>query len=206
MKKLTSTLLIISIVILVLVIIATCLVVLRGDEDGWICAEGGWIKHGNPTVSQPTSICQKARACTMEAKICPDGSSVGRQGRDCQFAPCPTTSTTTTSTVGLANPASVNCKKLGGDLVMKKRGDGGEYGLCFFEDNRACEEWALLRGDCPFGGMRTTGYDNDVQKYCAWLGGSTITEPNASCTFKDGSTCPNAKLYNGTCNKGEVLK
>lgn len=28
-------------------------------------------------------------ACTMEAKICPDGSSVGRTGPDCQFAPCP---------------------------------------------------------------------------------------------------------------------
>lgn len=27
--------------------------------------------------------------CTMEAKICPDGSSVGRQGPNCEFAPCP---------------------------------------------------------------------------------------------------------------------
>ena len=28
-------------------------------------------------------------ACTQEAKICPDGSSVGRTGPDCRFAPCP---------------------------------------------------------------------------------------------------------------------
>lgn len=28
------------------------------------------------------------RACTMEAKICPDGSAVGRQGPNCEFAPC----------------------------------------------------------------------------------------------------------------------
>jgi hypothetical protein len=28
-------------------------------------------------------------ACTMEAKMCPDGSAVGRSGPDCQFAPCP---------------------------------------------------------------------------------------------------------------------
>lgn len=27
--------------------------------------------------------------CTMEAKLCPDGSSVGRAGPDCAFAPCP---------------------------------------------------------------------------------------------------------------------
>ena len=28
-------------------------------------------------------------ACTMEAKICPDGSSVARTGPNCEFAPCP---------------------------------------------------------------------------------------------------------------------
>lgn len=28
-------------------------------------------------------------ACTLEAKICPDGSAVGRQGPSCEFAPCP---------------------------------------------------------------------------------------------------------------------
>ncbi len=27
--------------------------------------------------------------CTMEAKLCPDGSSVGRQPPNCEFAPCP---------------------------------------------------------------------------------------------------------------------
>ncbi len=29
-------------------------------------------------------------ACTMEAKQCPDGSYVGRQGPNCEFEPCPT--------------------------------------------------------------------------------------------------------------------
>jgi hypothetical protein len=28
--------------------------------------------------------------CTLEAMICPDGSSVGRTGPACEFAPCPT--------------------------------------------------------------------------------------------------------------------
>lgn len=28
-------------------------------------------------------------SCTMEAKICPDGSAVGRSGPKCEFAPCP---------------------------------------------------------------------------------------------------------------------
>lgn len=32
----------------------------------------------------------KVVACTMEAKMCPDGSSVGRTGPQCEFARCPT--------------------------------------------------------------------------------------------------------------------
>ena len=32
------------------------------------------------------------KACTAEAKICPDGSSVGRMGPNCEFAPCPSIS------------------------------------------------------------------------------------------------------------------
>lgn len=34
-------------------------------------------------------------ACTTEAKICPDGSAVGRSGPQCEFAECPTIATTT---------------------------------------------------------------------------------------------------------------
>ena len=33
----------------------------------------------------------KQTACTMEAKVCPDGTSVGRSGPKCEFAPCTTT-------------------------------------------------------------------------------------------------------------------
>jgi hypothetical protein len=33
-------------------------------------------------------------ACTMEAKLCPDGSAVGRTGSNCEFAECPNTTST----------------------------------------------------------------------------------------------------------------
>lgn len=29
------------------------------------------------------------QACTTEAKLCPDGSTVGRQGSNCEFVACP---------------------------------------------------------------------------------------------------------------------
>lgn len=103
------------------------------------------------------------------------------------------------STTTIANPASVNCANVGGNLKIEKRGDGGEYGLCYFEENRACEEWALLRDECPYGGRKTTGFDTIDQKYCAWVGGDTFAVENSVCTFKNGSTCLTIDLYNGTC-------
>lgn len=143
-------------------------------------------------------------ACTMEAKICPDGSAVGRSGPKCEFTACPTAtgdSTADTNTpTQIANPASVNCLNAGGQLVIDKRGDGGEYGLCYFQDNRACEEWAMMRGDCPIGGVKTTGFDGIDQKYCAWSGGRTFAVPNSICIFKDGSTCSTLAFYNGECS------
>lgn len=30
-----------------------------------------------------------SQACTEEAKLCPDGSAVGRAGPNCEFTPCP---------------------------------------------------------------------------------------------------------------------
>lgn len=100
------------------------------------------------------------------------------------------------------NPASAFCTQQGGTLSINTRGDGGQYGLCTFDGGYACEEWALYRGECPMGGVRTTGYDTIQQKYCAWSGGSTFAEENATCTFADSSTCTDEALYNGTCSKG----
>lgn len=37
----------------------------------------------------PENVAQNSKACTQEAKICPDGTSVSRMGTNCEFAPCP---------------------------------------------------------------------------------------------------------------------
>lgn len=107
----------------------------------------------------------------------------------------------TGSSTGLANPASENCTAKGGTLSIQTNGNGGQYGLCTFEDNMACEEWALYRGECPVGGVKTTGYDNIDQMYCAWVGGQTLAVPNSQCTLPDGTSCATTTLYNnGTCS------
>lgn len=38
------------------------------------------------TVEKPYAV--ESRACTLEAKVCPDGTSVGRSGPTCSFLPC----------------------------------------------------------------------------------------------------------------------
>jgi len=47
--------------------------------------------------------------------------------------------------IGMANPASVHCRSEGGRLDIRRNAEGGEYGVCVFDDGRQCEEWALFR-------------------------------------------------------------
>ena len=53
--------------------------------------------------------------------------------------------------VGLANPASVYCEDQGGTLEIRTAADGGEYGVCMFDDGTECEEWAYFREECAPG-------------------------------------------------------
>jgi len=56
-------------------------------------------------------------ACTMEALQCPDGSYVGRTGPDCQFASCPSESSssasTTTRTLAIGTNATIHTTSIG---------------------------------------------------------------------------------------------
>ncbi len=113
----------------------------------------------------------------------------------------------------IANPASENCVKRGGTLTIRKRGDGGEYGVCLFEDNRQCEEWAMLRGECPVGGIKITGYITPAARYCAITGGkyrvtgsSNAKQEQGSCTFKNGRTCDVWDYFTGKCDDHKGAK
>lgn len=189
-------------------IIALVLVVrFLNSEDVWLCENGIWVKHGHPDSVPPASICTSERGCSMEAKMCPDGTSVGRVCPDCEFAPCPGALDDLAGTddgaghIGLANPASQNCLDLGGQLSMRKN-ENGEYGVCLFEDNRQCEEWALFRGECPVGGIKITGYDSDAEIYCAITGGQVEAGGTSRpmCRRSDGLYCPAEDNLNGRCD------
>ena len=109
---------------------------------------------------------------------------------------------------GLANPASQNCAARGGTLRIERRPDGGEYGVCVFADNYQCEEWAMLRGHCPVGGLRVTGYVTDAARYCAITGGryavtgrSGAVNEQGVCSLPGGKACNADAYYSGTCGR-----
>jgi putative hemolysin len=119
----------------------------------------------------------------------------------------PTTPPAPTEAPQLANPASVNCINAGGKLTIEERGDGGQFGVCYLEDNRQCEEWALLNGACPANGVKVTGFITAAARYCAIIGGEYAATANSgadneqgTCTFKNGTQCDAQEYYDGKCS------
>ena len=107
----------------------------------------------------------------------------------------------------MANPASVNCTKQGGTLSIVNAATAGSTASATFADNQQCEEWALLHGDCPVGGVKVTGYVTPAATYCAITGGTYTATGNSgqadeqgACTFKDGAQCDAWDYYNGKCD------
>lgn len=103
-------------------------------------------------------------------------------------------------TTRIANPASVYCADVGGQPLTETRPSGSEFGVCLFEDNRQCGQWALFRGECPVGGLRVTGYPTDAARYCA-VTGSVYGDDGTreTCTTTNGTVCVPDAYFNGTC-------
>ena len=73
---------------------------------------------------------------------------------------------------GTVTPASASqhCEAQGGQRRVE-RGPEGEIAVCVFEGHRQCEEWALLLGECPRGGIPVAGYATTSERHCAIRGG-----------------------------------
>lgn len=106
-----------------------------------------------------------------------------------------------------ANPASTNCIAKGGKLSIERNPTGGEFGVCLFEDNRQCEEWALLRGQCPVGGIHVAGFATPAARYCGITGGtyaitadSGTQNERGNCALPSGKTCAANAHFAGQCN------
>jgi len=66
--------------------------ILGNDRDAHGCIGSAgytWCESSQKCIRSWEENCTGAIACTAEAKICPDGSAVGRQGPNCEFVTCP---------------------------------------------------------------------------------------------------------------------
>ena len=85
--------------------------------------------HTNPPIT-------KQKACTEEAKICPDGSAVGRTGPDCEFAPCP-------EMTGIADKISILAPAADSIISSPVIVSGRARGTWFFEGDFPVEVYDL---------------------------------------------------------------
>ncbi len=79
---------------------------------------------------------EEQKGCTLEAKICPDGSTVGRVGPNCEFDPCPTQEYTFDWSDGSCD-ADSDCQEL-------EYGCGGGHIVC----TNNPEKWKDMMSTC----------------------------------------------------------
>jgi putative hemolysin len=180
-------------------------------------------------MANPASVnCGKIGA-TSEIMNNPDGSQYGMckfpngtsceewalfRGEGCKAGTTVTTTAPTSS--GIANPASVNCGKVGGKIEIKKDAQGNEYGMCTFTNGTTCDEWALFRNEgCkPFTPVTTTaavvGMANPASVNCGKVGATSeiLNNPDGSqygmCKFSNGTSCEEWALFRGEGCKPNV--
>lgn len=141
--------------VLILIIIAT------------IAGIGGYFVYEKSLTSQrspmPTQV-----ACTQDSKLCPDGTSVGRVGPNCDFSPCPTqeldlikmacAKTTKDDISKIVLTISEN-KKYAGQFATGSYGVQGEAGGGIYLAAKVGNDWV-----CPFIG-NGNGVCSEIDPY-----------------------------------------
>ena len=58
------------IIIIVICVLAAGVILLRilSGEDSWICKDGEWVKHGNPSIAQPQTRCESGSKAVEKDK------------------------------------------------------------------------------------------------------------------------------------------
>ena len=103
--------------------------------------------HANSCTNKNYKPDCKGIMCSME---CSSGTMDCGQGScKCQNNKC--TAVIAGSNTQIANPASVFCEDNKARLEIRTNADGSQYGVCIFDDNSECEEWAYYRGECKPG-------------------------------------------------------
>jgi putative hemolysin len=112
-----------------------------------------------------------------------------------------TTSTPPKDQADMPNPASVFCEEQGGQVEMRTDSEGGQFGVCIFEDGSECDEWAFYRGECP----AQADMPNPASAFCEEQGGKLEIRTDSEggqfgvCILEDGTECDEWEYFRGEC-------
>ncbi|HVP94135.1 MAG TPA: DUF333 domain-containing protein [Methanoregulaceae archaeon] len=106
-----------------------------------------WIKTSTVLLVLILAVVMMTAGCTQTPTTTPTTPVATTV-----VTPLPTTKIVTMApptgnATGMANPASVYCVQVGGNLSIKKDAQGNEYGMCNFPNGTSYDEWALFRGE-----------------------------------------------------------
>lgn len=118
-------------------------------------------------------------ACTEEAKLCPDGTAVGRTGPNCAFAPCPGASTNTTANTN--NSANTNTTPTKASLThalaeLVSSGGSLAYTRPYVAHNLPANvlpdqvRLAFVSGDIVFAIAESSLYEVPFDRKIQWVG------------------------------------
>lgn len=122
-------------------------------------------------------------ACTQEAKLCPDGSAVGRIGPNCEFAPCPT-----------VNPKPVagctkdsDCPSLQ-YICQEIQGTGT---ACPSTNPSCISTHTIIKGECKLKNGNGCSMDSDCASGNLCNKNICVSPIGRQCSGSSDTSCPN---------------
>ncbi|KAL7549244.1 hypothetical protein ACHAWF_012532 [Thalassiosira exigua] len=102
--------------------------------------------------------------------------------------------------------SSTYCTLRGGMETTQYEPDGGQYGICIFDDGTACDTWKFVRRECKKGDLPifsefcTQNRGQEIQENVDWghvLGAEPATY--SSCAFVNGTSCDEHAYFDEGC-------
>ncbi len=122
------------------------------------------------------------KACTQEAKLCPDGSSVGRTGPNCEFAQCPA-----------LNPEPVSGCKKDSDCPSSQYVCQEIQGMgtaCSSADPNCVPTHTIIQGECKLKEGNGCSVDSDCVAGNRCQKNSCVSPIGKQCSGPEDTTCP----------------
>lgn len=122
-------------------------------------------------------------ACTQEAKLCPDGSAVGRTGPNCEFAPCPVVNPI--PVVGCTKDSDCPSSQY---LCQEIQGTGT---ACPSTNPLCIPTHTIIKGECKLKNGNGCSMDSDCASGNLCNKNICVSPIGRQCSGPSDTSCPN---------------